>query len=382
MILPPATLGLLGGGQLGRYFVVAAHELGYRVAVLDPDAQSCAGRIADEHIVAEYDDPPALDRLSSICAAVTTEFESVPASALVRLSETTRVCPSAEAVAISQERSAEKRFLRTNELPHVPYAEIRSAQDIDDADPELFPGILKIARLGYDGKGQARVSGKDEARAAFAQFFGEPCVLEHRLTLDGELSLVIARSETGEIQCFPPIENRHQNGILDCSMIPLSDPLGAFAQEAAKIAETIITRLGYVGTMAVEFFVAGGRLYVNELAPRPHNSGHFTLDACSASQFEQQVRALCGLPLAAVRQHSFAVMVNLLGDLWFRTSDQSPREPDWSALLTVPELKLHLYGKTVARPGRKMGHFTVTGNEYGKVLALAQSSRAAIGIRN
>ena len=361
MILPPATLGLLGGGQLGRYFVMATHELGYRVAVLDPDAQSCARRIADEHLVAEYDDPLALDRLSSLCTAVTTEFESVPASALLRLSETTRVCPSAEAVAVCQERSAEKRFLKTNGLPHVPYTEIRSVQDINDADPELFPGILKITRLGYDGKGQARVSGQDKALAAFGQFGGEPCVLERRLTLDGELSLVIARSETGEIQCFPPIENRHQNGILDCSIIPLGDSLGAFAREAAETAETIVARLDYVGTMAVEFFVAGGRLYV-------------------ASQFEQQVRALCGLPLAAIRQHSFAVMVNLLGDLWFRAGDKSPREPDWSVLLTVPELKLHLYGKGVAKTGRKMGHFTVTGDEYGKVFALARSNRAAIGI--
>ncbi len=380
MILPPATLGVLGGGQLGRYFVIAAHELGYRVVVLDPDRLSTAGRIADEHLIAAYDDPQGLERMARICAAVTTEFESVPAAALSFLARFVPVRPGAEAVAICQERSAEKRFLKTHGFPHVPYAEILSEDDIRHVDDRLYPAILKVARFGYDGKGQERVGRKDETLAAFLQFNKEPCVLERQVTFDYELSLVLTRGESGEVRCFPAIENFHRHGILDYSMVPARASARELTRQAREIAEAIAAKMAYVGTLGVEFFVVDGRLQVNELAPRPHNSGHFTLDACVASQFEQQVRALCGLPLGEIRTHSPAVMVNLLGDLWYDELEQPMRQPDWNILLAEPSLKLHLYGKDVARPGRKMGHFTVLGEAGEQVFETAMDCRAAIGI--
>lgn len=376
MILPPATLGLLGGGQLGRFFVMAAHELGYRVIVLDPDPDSPAGRIADEHLAAAYDDPAALDHLDESCAAVTTEFENVPARALRYLAMSVRVRPGAEAVAICQNRSAEKEFLKRKGLPHVPYADIRNEDDARKADAGLFPGILKVARFGYDGKGQAHVMNGAEALAAFRQFRHEPCVLEKRLPLDREVSVVLARDETGEVKCFPAAENRHLHGILDTSSVPAA-PV-CLAESASRIAEDIAHKIDYVGVMAVEFFVVRDRLYVNEIAPRPHNSGHYTLDACVTDQFEQQVRALCGLPLGDTRLHSAATMVNLLGDLWYLDAPNHAREPDWQQLLAVPNLKLHLYGKRHAKPGRKMGHFTVVGDDADDVRVMAMAGRNAI----
>ncbi len=380
MILPPALLGLLGGGQLGRYFVVAAHELGYRVIVLDPDKHSIAGLIADEHLAAPYDDPAALDHLARSCAAVTTEFESVPAQVMAHLARHTLVRPSPEAVAICQNRSTEKGFLKLHGFPHAPFADICSEDDIVNAPTHLFPGILKVARFGYDGKGQARVKGKDEALSAYRQFGGEPCVLEREMPLECEVSLVLARDENGMVECFPMALNHHRHGILDHSLIPargISDRLMAKARE---IAEGIAARMAYVGTLGVEFFVVEGELHVNEMAPRPHNSGHYTLDACITSQYEQQVRALCGLPLGDARPHSAAMMVNLLGDLWYPDGSQEAREPDWSRLLSVSNLKLHLYGKQHARPGRKMGHFTVIGEDPENVRNEAMAARKAIGI--
>jgi len=239
MILPPSTLGVLGGGQLGRYFVIAAHELGYRVVVLDPDRQSTAGRIADEHIIAAYDEPQALQRMASICAAVTTEFESVPAAALATLARFVPVRPGAEAVAVCQERSAEKRFLKTHGFPHVPYAEILSENDIRNVEAGLFPAILKVARFGYDGKGQERVAGIDETLAAFRQFNKEPCVLERQVTLDYELSLVLTRGESGEVRCFPASENHHRHGVLDYSRVPARASAGELTRQAREIAEAI-----------------------------------------------------------------------------------------------------------------------------------------------
>ncbi|MGD9871417.1 MAG: 5-(carboxyamino)imidazole ribonucleotide synthase [Thauera sp.] len=383
MILPPATLGMLGGGQLGRFFVSAAHEMGYKVWVLDPDPHSPAGLIADRHLVAAYDDYVALDTLGSECAAVTTEFENVPADTLDYLTKFIPVHPAASAVAVCQNRIAEKTFLADNGLPHGPFAVIRSEDDVRAANAGLFPAILKVARFGYDGKGQARVADRDAAVAAFQHFKGEPCVLEKMLVLDFEVSVVLARDEAGTVRAFPAGENRHRNGILDVTIAPAraSDCLGDNAQE---VAERIADRLGYVGTLGVEFFVCRGELVVNEMAPRPHNSGHHTIDACDASQYEQQVRALCGLPLATPRQHSAAVMVNLLGELWYEDGKGhgTYREPDWSALHAVPGLRLHLYGKHHARPGRKMGHFVVTGDDAAAVLERALAARAAIGIRD
>ena len=379
MILPPATLGMLGGGQLGRFFVAAAHEMGYRVWVLDPDAHSPAGQIAERHVRAGYDDYAALDEFAAGCEAVTTEFETVPAGTLDYLAKFIPVRPAAAAVAVCQDRIAEKSFLRDNCLPHGPFAVIRSDDDIRRADAALFPAILKVARFGYDGKGQATVGTREEALLAFGHFKGEPCVLEQRLPLDYEVSVVLTRDENGEIRCFPTGENRHTRGILDVSIVP-APAAGGADDGAAAVAARIAERLGYIGTMGVEFFVSGGRLIVNEMAPRPHNSGHYTLDACVTDQFEQQVRALCGLPLGEARAHSAAVMVNLLGDLWY--DGEHYREPDWARLHAVPNLKLHLYGKHHARPGRKMGHFTVIGTDAAGVQAVALAARAAIGIRD
>jgi 5-(carboxyamino)imidazole ribonucleotide synthase len=379
MILPPATLGMLGGGQLGRFFVVAAHELGYRVVVLDPDAQSPAGRIADRHLVAAYDDEDALNQMAETCAAVTTEFENVPAGSLAYLSKFLPVRPGAEAVAISQNRSAEKGFLRQHGFPHAPYADIRSDDDIASANAGLFPGILKVARFGYDGKGQIRVAGREDALLAFRQLKNEPCVLEQMLPLDYEVSVVLSRDTTGRVKCFPTAENSHRNGILDVSIVPARTS-GCLAGNAEEIAEGIAQKMNYVGTLAVEFFVVRGQLVVNEMAPRPHNSGHYSIDACVTNQFEQQVRALTGLPLGEARAHSAAVMVNLLGDLWYLRDAHHSHEPDWTKLLAVPNLKLHLYGKHHARPGRKMGHFTVIGGDPQKVQESALAARRAIGI--
>lgn len=380
MILPPATLGVLGGGQLGRYFVLAAHELGYRTLVLDPDANSVAGAAAGEHLVAAYDDPTTLARVAERCAAVTTEFESVPASALAQLARQLPVRPGPAAVAICQDRAAEKAFLRAHGLPHAPWADIDGEQACADCDARLFPGILKVARLGYDGKGQARVADRDGLRAAFREFGKQRCVLERQLPLTSELSVVLARDAAGNTRCFPAAENRHRHGILDHSTVPVPAALAHLATQAEAMAAAIATHMDYVGTLGVEFFVAGGALLVNEIAPRPHNSGHYTIDACRTNQFEQQVRALCGLPLGEPDAHCAAICVNLLGDLWHEPGTGRRREPAWQRLLALPGLKLHLYGKDEPRPGRKMGHFTVIGNDAEQVRRTVGEARAALGI--
>jgi 5-(carboxyamino)imidazole ribonucleotide synthase len=379
MILPPSTLAILGGGQLGRFFVSAAHEAGYSVWVLDPDRESPAGRIADRHLCAAYEDRAALDDIATHCAAATTEFENVPAGTLAMLAERIPVHPSADAVAICQHRVAEKCFLRDNGFPHGDFAIVQNEADIESARDNLFPGILKVARFGYDGKGQAVVDSREAALTAYRAFKGEAAVLEQKLSLDCEISVVLARDRAGRVRSFPVAENQHTRGILDVSIVPARIPDG-LAAEARDIAGRIAARLAYVGVLAVEFFVSGGRLYVNEMAPRPHNSGHYTLDACIVSQYEQQVRALCGLPLDDPRAHSASVMVNLLGDVWFGP-DGEAREPDWATLAAVPGLRLHLYGKREARPGRKMGHFTVVGENLDAVLETALTARWDIGIR-
>ena len=377
MIAPPAMLGMLGGGQLGRFFVMAAHELGYRVMVLDPDPSSPAGRIADEHLVSHFDDRAALKKMAGACAAVTTEFENVPADTLAYLAGRLPVSPAAECVAIAQHRIREKTFLRDHGAPVGPFAVIESAADLDALGEAFFPAVLKVARFGYDGKGQARVGSLADARAAFAAFKHEACVLEKFLPLDCEVSVVLARAGDGSARCFPLAENQHRAGILDVSIVParVSD---ALRDEAQTLALRLAEKLGYVGVMAVEFFVSEGRLLVNEIAPRPHNSGHYTIDACLTSQFEQQVRVLAGLPLGEPQAHSAAVMVNLLGDVWLH--DGQSTEPQWAAILTEPGLKLHLYGKHEARAGRKMAHFTVLGRELASTLQTALAARKTIGV--
>ena len=374
MILPPSTLGMLGGGQLARFFVIAAHEMGYKVVVLDPDKMSPAGLLADKHLCAAFDDVNALNEMVHTCAAVTTEFENVPASTFAVLNNRVSMHPSASAVAICQHRIMEKNFLRDHNFPHVPYAVISYEKDIPANDSGLYPGILKVARFGYDGKGQVRVATAYEVLTAFKTFDFQQCILESRLSLDYEVSVVLARDLVGNIAAFPTIENAHCNGILDVSIAPARCSV-EINEQAQKLARRVAEKLGYVGTLGVEFFVSEGILYVNEMSPRPHNSGHFTIDACVTNQFEQQVRALCGLPLGDTRQHSNAVMVNLLGDVW-----RGDSEPDWRVLFSQSGLKLHLYGKHEARPGRKMGHYTVVGNEAEEVLKSAMNARLAIGI--
>jgi len=385
VIAAPATLGMLGGGQLGRYFVMAAHELGYQVWVLDPDEDSPAGRIADRHLCAAYDDAAALAELAAGCAAVTTEFENVPAETLAILAEQVPVHPSAAAVSVCQDRIAEKTFLKTHGLPHGPFIEINALEDIRSAPAHLFPGILKAARLGYDGKGQAVVDDRATAEAAWVALGSVRCILEAKLPLDYEISVVLARGQDGAVKAFPSAENRHTRGILDVSIVPARqvDPNAACLTDtvcdmAETVAEQVAGCLGYVGTLGVEFFVSRGQLVVNEMAPRPHNSGHYTLDACVTNQFQQQVRALCGLPLGDSRAHSAAVMVNLLGDLWFAGAQQ--REPDWSSLLVIPGLCLHLYGKQSPRPGRKMGHLTVVGADAKQAYEQAMRARKILGL--
>lgn len=373
-ILPGATLGILGGGQLGRMFTLAARTMGYRAMVLDPDPQSPAGQMADVHVQADYTDHGALKKMAEACAAVTTEFENVPAASLVELSRYTRVAPNAEAVSIAQDRSREKSWLRENGFATAPFALIANEHELEaGATAAGFPAILKVSRFGYDGKGQMRVNNLQELEAAFAELKGVPCVLEGLVRLETEVSVVLARSDTGECKSWPVGENQHINGILDTTRVPagVSQPI---QQRAQEIAMQIAEKLNYAGVMAVEFFVDQvGDLLVNEIAPRPHNSGHYTLDACVTDQFEQQVRALCGLPLGDTRLLSPVVMVNLLGDVW-RTG------PNWMALLRHPGIKLHLYGKAEARPGRKMGHYNCLAEEIDTAAALAVQTRKALGI--
>jgi len=381
VILPPAMLGMLGGGQLGRFFVVAAHEMGYKVTVLDPDKNSPAGKIADVHICAKYDDEAALKQIAETCQAVTTEFENVPAATLAKLSETLPVRPSGESVAIAQHRVSEKNFLKNAGLPVAPFAVIDSDADIPADDSDIYPAILKVSRFGYDGKGQARVANADEAKNAFAEFGQEECVLEKMLKLDYEVSVVLARDIHGQIATFPTAENSHLNGILDVSIVPARGS-DAVNHQAQKLAISVAEKLEYTGVLGVEFFVCSGELLVNEIAPRPHNSGHYTLDACITDQFEQQVRVMTGLPLGSSRQHSAAVMVNLLGDVWPDNAAGGKEEPDWQLAFGNAQLKMHLYGKHEARAGRKMGHFTVLNASRDEAIKQALQVRSDLNIGN
>lgn len=374
IILPPAMLGMLGGGQLGRFFVIAAHEMGYRVTVLDPDKNSPAGKIADVHLCAAYDNAAALKQMAETCQAITTEFENVPASTLDTLAKSRTVRPSAKAVSIAQHRVLEKQFIRDAGIPVAPFVVVNAASDLPVDGDAIYPAILKVARFGYDGKGQARVANQAQAIAAFDAFKGEQCVLEKMLNLDYEVSVVLARDASGNVAAYPTAENSHLNGILDVSIVPARAPK-AIHDQARQLAVKIAEKLEYIGVLAVEFFVSDGQLLANEMAPRPHNSGHYTIDANVTNQFEQQLRALVGLPLGDSRLHSQAVMVNILGDVWKNGS-----EPAWDKIFARPELKLHLYGKHEPRAGRKMGHFTVIGADQETVIVNAIKAREELGI--
>jgi 5-(carboxyamino)imidazole ribonucleotide synthase len=372
MIFPDAMLGMLGGGQLGRMFTLAAHSMGYRVTVLDPDPLSPAGAIADVHLKAAYQDREALQQLADTCVAVTTEFENVPADSLRWLASHCTVRPGGDAVAVAQDRIREKAFFRACNLGVAPYAVIESDADIAQAPASLFPGILKRARFGYDGKGQVRVANADEARKAFKDMGSESCVLEQRIALKCEISAVVARGADGAGRSFPVSENRHRMGILDVSIVP-ARVAPELAKQGEEWALRIADKLNYCGVLAVEFFVTeSGELLVNEMAPRPHNSGHYTIDACVTSQFEQQVRTLCGLPLGDTKLLSPVVVVNLLGEAWQQGA------PQWDRVLNLPDAKLHLYGKHEARGGRKMGHYTVLDHSAEAALQKALITRAAL----
>ncbi len=372
-ILPGATLGMLGGGQLGRMFTTAAQTMGYKVVVLDPDPQSPAGIVADSHICAAYDDETALSEMAQLCAAITTEFENIPAQTLAFLENKTTVHPSSKALASTQNRNVEKQFIASQGIATAPFLPIQRREDIAEAESAIqFPAILKVATFGYDGKGQVPCSNLDDVYQAFDALDKKECVLEQRINLAREVSVVLARSETGSITNFPVAENVHVNGILHTTTVP-SGISSDLSQKAIQMANKIAKGLGYVGTMAVEFFVSQeGAIIANEIAPRPHNSGHYTLDACHTSQFEQQVRMLCGLPSGGCDLESPVVMVNILGDVWGNS------EPHWDKLLAAPNIKLHLYGKQAARVGRKMGHFNVLSADTETAMQQAEQTFTAL----
>lgn len=380
-IAPGATLGVMGGGQLGRMFVHAAQQAGYFTAVLDPDADSPAGRVAHRHIEAGYLSADGLDELSALADAVTTEFENVPADALHRLAWRRRVAPSAQSVSVCQDRLAEKAQLVACGVPCAPHAPIETPAQLRAVDGGLLPGILKTARLGYDGKGQVRVADAAALQAAWDQLGQVPCVLEKMLPLACEVSVIVARGASGQVVHFPLQQNLHRDGILAVTQVPAPDVSPALQQQAIAAAELIATRLGHVGVLCVEFFVlSDGSLVANEMAPRPHNSGHYTLDACDFSQFDLQVRTLTAAPLAAPRLHSSAVMLNLLGDLWFAQGRGVRTEPSWAEVLALPGVHLHLYCKGDARPGRKMGHLTVTAATAAEAREVALKAASLLGL--
>lgn len=360
-ILPGATLGVMGGGQLGRMFVHAAQRMGYSTAVLDPDAASPAGRVSQHHVQTDYLDEQGLARLADVSAAITTEFENVPAQALASLARRRTVAPGAQAVAIAQDRAREKAHFVRCGVPCAPFAVIETQQQLDAVGADLLPGVLKTSRLGYDGKGQVRVATREQLAAAWTDLKRVPCVLERMLPLQAECSVIAARGQDGLMVNLPVQLNLHRDGILALTEVHADNLPAAQARQAIEATCAIAQGLDYVGVLCVEFFLLeDGALVVNEMAPRPHNSGHYSIDACNLSQFELQVRTLAGLPLVQPRQHSPAIMLNLLGDLWFAGGvTQAP--PPWGKVMALPGAHLHLYGKTSARVGRKMGHLTLTG---------------------
>ena len=384
----PATLGVMGGGQLGRMFVHAAQRLGYATAVLDPDAQSPAGMVSHQQVKTPYDDEAGLQQLAGLCDAVTTEFENVPAAALRTLAMTLPVAPSAACVAMAQNRIEEKaHFTACADVSGVsvaPYAVIETPAQLQAVPANLLPGILKTARMGYDGKGQMRVKNVAELAAAWAALKQVPCVLEKLMPLKAECSVIVARGFDGRVVSFAPQRNVHVDGVLAVTHAYPSNMPEAQAKRAQEATESIARQINYVGVLCVEFFMVDdgsehGGLIVNEMAPRPHNSGHYTMDACDVSQFDLQVHAMAGLPLPQPRQHSPAIMLNLLGDVWFDTNGK-PRTPDWQAVLSLPGTHLHLYGKLDARPGRKMGHLNITGADADAVMAVARQAADVLGL--
>lgn len=375
-LLPGSTVGVIGGGQLGRYFVLAARQLGYTTWVLDPDESAPAMQVCHHALVGAYDETAALEKLANACDAVTIEFENVPAASLELVSQNARIAPPVKAVTIAQDRHEEKSHAKALGLATAPYAVIEQASDIDAAAASIeFPAILKTARLGYDGKGQQTCNSTDDVLAAFNELNAVTCVLEQRIDLAAEVSVVLARGANGESACFPVAQNVHTNGILETSLVPSSQS-DALTEKAQSLAVQFAEGLDYVGVLAIEFFITrDDQLLFNEMAPRPHNSGHYTLDATHVCQFEQQLRALCGLPLGSARLLSPVCMLNVLGDSW-----PADAEPNWPAVMEQGESHLHLYGKLAARPGRKMGHINCLAQTPESAIDLAHSLRDSLKI--
>jgi 5-(carboxyamino)imidazole ribonucleotide synthase len=381
----PATLGVMGGGQLGRMFVHAAQRMGYFTAVLDPDAASPAGLVSHHHIQTAYLDEQGLAQLMQRSAAITTEFENVPAPALRTLGAHRPVAPAADAVAIAQDRAKEKAHFTRCGVPVAPHAVIETPEQLAAVGDDLLPGILKTARLGYDGKGQVRVKTRAELAAAWDDLKRVPCVLEKMLPLAAECSVIVARGADGQIVNFPVQRNLHRNGILAVTEVYEGNVPAELAAQAVAATKSVAEGMQYVGVLCVEFFIlqegtpesrSAGRLVVNEMAPRPHNSGHYSIDACDHSQFDLQVRTLAGLPLQQPRLHSPSIMLNLLGDIWLAYNGVPP----WDKVLALPGTHLHLYGKLDAKPGRKMGHLNITGKTADEVRATALAAAKILGI--
>lgn len=374
-VLPGATLGVLGSGQLGRMFAIAARRMGYRVHTFSPDADTPTGQVADLEVIAPYDDLDAVRRFASNVSVVTFEFENVPAPTAQAAAEHAPVRPKGEVLHTTQHRIREKTFLAKAGLPLTPFRTVTNSEDLAKAVSDLgCPSILKTADFGYDGKGQVRIASSGEAESAWTSIGRVPAVLEAFISFEREVSVVAARGAGGSYADWGIIENRHCNHILDVSISPASVS-DAVKRQAREITRAVLDALDVIGVLCVEFFVEpGGRLLINELAPRPHNSGHLTFDASVTSQFEQQLRAVCGLPLGSTELLCPSAMANLLGDVWRNG------EPNWCAALAYPGVKLHLYGKLAPRPGRKMGHLTALASDPAKALELAAAARDALSL--
>jgi 5-(carboxyamino)imidazole ribonucleotide synthase len=381
-ILPGSYLGILGGGQLGRMFTQAAQSMGYKVCVLDPGSDSPAGSIAEKFIQADYKDSAALKEMAALCKSVSTEFENVPAQALDELESLgVFVAPRSSCVSLAQNRVAEKKFLATwkseTNIGPAPYCVIEHDADIEHVQANLFPGILKTARMGYDGKGQITVYDSANLVAAWAELGRVPCVLEKRMDLDFEVSALVVRGYDDAVVAYPVSQNIHRNGILHTSTVPAPSLKPGQEKKIIEAAKALIRKIDYVGVLCVEFFVLkSGDIVANEIAPRPHNSGHFTMDACVSSQFEQQVRSMARLPLGDTRLLAPVSMLNILGDLWYEGSEDKVTEPAWDKALSHPDAKLHLYGKSDPRIGRKMGHI----NCLGESLSQARNNCAVVAV--
>ena len=375
-ILPNSTIGVFGSGQLGRMFAIEARKLGYRVHTFSPDQDTPTGQVADIETVADYDDLDAVRAFASSVDVITFEFENVLAEAAKIASEYVEVRPKGEVLYITQNRLREKRFLKENALPVADFRQINLLDDLYRATGEIgFPCVLKTAGYGYDGKGQTMLREPHDIEPAFAALAGSQAVLEKFIDFEKEVSIIAVRGINGEFAHYGLIENEHRNHILDISVAPARVP-ESVVRDAVEIARTIAEKFDYIGTFCVEFFLGrDGNLLVNEIAPRPHNSGHLTFDVCIASQFEQQVRAVCGLPLGSTSFQSPAAMANLLGDLW------ETGEPDWQSALAYPEVKLHLYGKSEPRPGRKMGHLTAIAETVEKSEEIVKAARRRLAAK-